>query len=91
LSPISTTQLDRGLYQRFENGLEIEGRAADDLEHVGGGGLLRNRLVKPTLEINNDLLGIVGNVIRHNEYSKISGETLGATSISLLIYQSMTA
>ena len=26
--------------QRVEHGLQIEGRAADDLEHVGGGGLL---------------------------------------------------
>src|SRR5262245_44398537 len=26
--------------QRIEHGLKIEGRAADDLEHVGGGGLL---------------------------------------------------
>ena len=28
------------LDQRVEHRLEIEGRAADDLEHVGGGGLL---------------------------------------------------
>ena len=28
------------LDQRVEHGLQIEGRAADDLEHVGGGGLL---------------------------------------------------
>ena len=28
------------LHQRVENRLEIDGRAADDLEHVGGGGLL---------------------------------------------------
>ena len=26
--------------QRVEHGLQIEGRAADDLEHIGGGGLL---------------------------------------------------
>jgi hypothetical protein len=26
--------------ERIEHGLQIEGRAADDLEHVGGGGLL---------------------------------------------------
>ena len=29
--------------QRIEHGLQIEGRAADDLEHVGGGGLLLQR------------------------------------------------
>ena len=28
------------LHQRVENRLEIDGRAADDLEHVSGGGLL---------------------------------------------------
>ena len=28
------------LHQRVENRLEIDGRAADDLEHVGGSGLL---------------------------------------------------
>ena len=32
--------------QRTEHGLEIEGRAADDLEHVGGRGLLLERLGK---------------------------------------------
>src|SRR5262249_8633008 len=30
--------------QCIEHGLQIEGRAADDLEHVGGGGLLLQRL-----------------------------------------------
>ena len=30
--------------QRIEHRLQIEGRAADDLEHVGGGGLLLQRL-----------------------------------------------
>ena len=29
--------------QRIEHGLQVEGRAADDLEHVGGGGLLLQR------------------------------------------------
>jgi hypothetical protein len=42
-------------------------------------------------EISNDPLGIVGNVIRHNEYSKLYSETLSATSTSFLIHQSMTA
>ena len=30
--------------KRIEHGLQIERRAADDLEHVGGGGLLLQRL-----------------------------------------------
>ena len=32
--------------ERIEYGLQIEGRAADDLEHVGGGGLLLQRLAQ---------------------------------------------
>ena len=35
--------------QRIEHRLEIEGRAADDLEDVGGGGLLLERLVELTI------------------------------------------
>jgi hypothetical protein len=34
------------LDQSFENGLEFERRAADDLEHVGGRGLLLQRLAQ---------------------------------------------
>ena len=37
------------LHQRVENRLEIDGRAADDLEHVGGGGLLLQRLAKSSV------------------------------------------
>ena len=33
-------QPGRRLHSVFEHGLQVEGRAADDLEHVGGGGLL---------------------------------------------------
>ena len=40
----SVTELTRGFDQRVENRLQIERRAADDLEHVGGGGLLLQRL-----------------------------------------------
>ena len=32
--------------QRVEHRLQIEGRAADDLEHVGGGGLLLQRFAQ---------------------------------------------
>ena len=32
--------------QRVEHGLQIEGRATDDLEHVGGGGLLLQRFAQ---------------------------------------------
>ena len=34
------------LHQRVENRLEIDGRTADDLEHVGGRGLLLKRLAQ---------------------------------------------
>ena len=32
--------------ERIEHGLQVEGRAADDLEHVGGGGLLLQRFAQ---------------------------------------------
>ena len=34
------TKACRQFYQRVEHGLQIKRRAADDLEHVGGRGLL---------------------------------------------------
>src|SRR6516165_9515535 len=46
LSPIRLAQPRRRLDQRLENRLQIEGRAADDLEHVGGGRLLLQRLAQ---------------------------------------------
>jgi hypothetical protein len=43
---VGLAQSRRRLDQRIEHGLQIEGRAADDLEHVGGGGLLLQRLAQ---------------------------------------------
>src|SRR5262245_37909894 len=40
---VRVTQPCRRLDQRVEHGLQIEGRAADDLEHIGGSGLLLER------------------------------------------------
>ncbi len=37
---------DRRLRQRIEHSLQIERRAADHLEHVGGGGLLLQRFAQ---------------------------------------------
>ena len=37
---VGLAQSGRGLDQRIEHPLQIKGRAADDLEHVGSGGLL---------------------------------------------------
>ena len=44
--PIRLAQLCGRLNQRIEHRLQIEGRATDDLEHVGGGGLLLQRLAE---------------------------------------------
>jgi hypothetical protein len=74
---IGPAQLDGRLDQRLENGLEVERRAADDLEDVGGGALPGDGLVEPALQIRNCLLGDLGNVIRHNGFSKLSGRAAG--------------
>src|SRR5262249_53160661 len=39
-SHVRVAQSDRRLDERIEYSLQIEGGAADDLEHIGGGGLL---------------------------------------------------
>ena len=39
-------QARRRLHERVEHGLQVEGRAADDLEHVGGRGLLLQRFTQ---------------------------------------------
>ncbi len=39
-SPIRAAMACRRLGERVEHSLQIEGRAADDLQHVGGGRLL---------------------------------------------------
>ena len=43
---VRIAQPRRRFDQRIEHRLEVEGRAADHLEHVGGGGLLFPRLVQ---------------------------------------------
>src|SRR5262245_31188029 len=43
---IRLAQPCRRLDQRVEHRLKIERRATDDLEHVGGGGLLRERFAQ---------------------------------------------
>src|SRR5262249_21380846 len=45
-SHVRIAQSDRRLDERIKHSLKIEGRAADDLEHVGGGGLLLERFAK---------------------------------------------
>ena len=37
---VRVAQACRRFGQRIQHRLQIEGRAADDLEHIGGGGLL---------------------------------------------------
>ena len=43
---VRLAQASSRLHQRIEYRLQIEGRAADDLEHVGGGGLLLQRFAQ---------------------------------------------
>ena len=43
---VGLAQARRRFDQRVEHRLQIEGRAADDLEHVGGGGLLLQRFAQ---------------------------------------------
>ena len=59
---VGLAQSGRRLDQRIEHRLQIEGRAADDLEHVGGGGLLLQRfaqLVEQPRVLNGDD-GLIG-------------------------------
>src|SRR5580700_8897949 len=43
---VSVAQVRCRFYQCIEHGPKIEGRTADDLEHVGGGGLLLQRFAQ---------------------------------------------
>ena len=71
-------QASRRLDQRIEHGLQIEGRAADDLEHIGGGGLLLQRLaqlVEQTGILNRDD-GLLGEVLDQRDLLLIEGADL---------------
>ena len=62
---VRLAQPRRRLDQRVEHRLQIEGRAADDLEHVGGGGLLLQRfaqLVEQAGVLDGDD-GLVGEIL----------------------------
>jgi hypothetical protein len=43
------------LRQRIQHSLQVERRAADDLEHVGGGGLLLQRLARSSVRWRSSL------------------------------------
>src|SRR5436190_24398265 len=43
---VGLAQSRRRFGQRIQHGLEVKGRAADDLEYVGGGGLLLQRFAQ---------------------------------------------
>src|SRR5215472_13386268 len=62
---IRLAQPRRRLHQRIEHRLQIEGRSADHLEHVGGGGLLREGLPQlveqPGVLYGDD--GLVGEIL----------------------------
>ena len=62
---IGIAKPDGRLAQRIEHRLQIEGRAADHLEHVSGGGLLLERfaqLVEQARVLNGDD-GLLGEII----------------------------
>src|SRR5258708_40334428 len=42
----SNSAFEQGFKNRFQIGLRVDGGAADDLQHVGGGGLLLQRLAQ---------------------------------------------
>ena len=67
--------------QRVEHGLQIEGRAADHLEHVGGGGLLLQRLaqlVEQARVLDGDD-GLVGEVLTSSICLSVNGSHYGPT------------
>src|SRR5262249_37726759 len=45
-SHVRVAQSDSRFDERIKHPLQVEGRTADDLEHVGGGGLLRKRFTQ---------------------------------------------
>src|SRR5262249_42471840 len=46
VSDVGLAKSDRRFDQRVEHGLQIESRPADDLEHIGGGGMLLQRFAQ---------------------------------------------
>ena len=63
--------------QRVEHGLQVEGRAADDLEHVGGRGLLLKRFAQfveqPRVLDGDD--GLIGEVSDQRDLLSVKGRT----------------
>src|SRR5215469_368536 len=57
---VGAAQLPRGLDQRFQHLLQIEGGATEDLEHVGGGGLLFQRDRKLGSTFSNHFFKLLG-------------------------------
>jgi hypothetical protein len=74
------------LGQRIEHRLQIEGRAAYDLEHVGGGGLLLQRfaqLVEQARVLNGDD-GLRGKVL--DQLDLLTGGRLRGSDRALLVW-----
>ena len=74
---VGLAQPRRRFDQRIEHGLQIERRAADDLEHVGGGGLLLQRFAQlveqPRVLDGDDGLG--GEVLTSSICLSVNGRT----------------
>lgn len=60
-------ELRRLCYHHIQHRLQIAARAVDDLQHLGGRGLLRDGLGELALKVGDDLLGISCGIVRsHN-------------------------
>src|SRR5262249_61136265 len=72
--PVGLAQPCRRLDQRIEHRLKIERRAADDLKHIGCGGLLLERLTQFILQPNVlDRGDGLGREILHQSYLLFRG------------------
>src|SRR5262245_43187102 len=84
---IRLAQMRRRLDQSVKHRLQIEGRAADDLEHVGGGGLLLQRfgeiacarlqLVEQPCVLNR-YYGLIGECRQERDLARCERSNLGA-------------
>jgi hypothetical protein len=66
---MGVAQLGHRLDQRIEHRLQVEGRAADDFEHVGGGGLLLEgfpQLVEQARVLDGDH-GLAGKILHQRD------------------------
>src|SRR5262245_46363028 len=66
---VGAAQLRRGLDQRFQHRLQIEGGATEDLEHVGGGSLLFQRDGKLGSTLSHHFFKLLGRLFALGQQS----------------------